>query len=255
MALRRSYGDVVTDAISCDPAAMVADLAAPARDPWLERRKLVWGASEMPILFAARGWLSAEALTQAQRDEMELAKVGAARGVPKYLARKAGLMRDRKGQSQEHTARVEQELLSVWKRTYADHYGVEPESVRHASEWPIEWQPMPDRECEFLGATWDAYGRDMYDGSIVGIELKAPPTFEAWGKWGLRWSAQVHAQNGVLGYARSLVVVGNGWAIQDAAGPVTTHEVMRDEREIERCRDAARDAMAAVVRLRAQKGE
>lgn len=234
---------------SCDPAAMAADLAPVERDPWLVRRHACWGASELPVLYAARGWLPTDAITVAQRAELESAKLGKARGIAKHIARKAGLMRDKAGQSQAVTERSELALLAVWRRVYAEQYDVDPASIVHASEWPREWMPLRDSQCYALGATPDAYGRDVYDGSLVLIELKAPPEMEAWARWGLRWTVQCHGEIAVTNAARALLVCGNGWAIPDREGPVTTNVIDRDEAEIARCREAATDAMAMVEEL------
>lgn len=237
--------------LSCSPESMEADrvAGAPSGDQWLQRRHLLWGASDVPVLFAARGWLSAAALTDAQRKELEDCKRGAGRGVPKYLARKAGLMRDKKGQPQHETEAIEKRLLSLWRERWAEDYGVDPDSVRHSSDVPREFLPLVCRVCHVLGATPDAWGRDIYDGSLTGIELKAPPDREAWAKWGERWTVQVHAQNGVCGYSRSLLVCGEEWAIPDRAGRVTTTEIERDEQAILRTREAAVDAWETVRRL------
>jgi hypothetical protein len=239
--------------ISCDPASMERDLDAPA-DPrdastWLGRRSLWWGASEIPLLYAAQGWLSAEALTVAQREELESCKRGKGRGLARYIARKAGLAKAKRGESQEAILRKELQLLDVWRRVYAEEHCIDPASVLHCSEMPREWFPLRDAECYALGATPDAIGRDFISGELVGIELKCPPDREAWSRWGLRWSVQCHAQNAVCRFARTLLVCGEQWAIPDRDGPVTTNVIERDESEMSRCREAATDAMATVEEL------
>jgi len=234
--------------ISCSPESLDADrvAGAPSGDPWLQRRHLLWGASDVPVLFAARGWLPPEALTASQRADLEPNR----QGIPRYLARKAGLMAPKRSSGGEEQERP---LLSLWLR-WAEEHGVDPDSVRHASEWPREWMPLPDRYCPHLGATPDAFGRDIYDGSLVGIELKAPPDSDAWSRWGLRWTVQVQAQMGVMGASRALLVCGERWAIPPHEGPVTTMAIERDDAMIARCREAAADAWETVERLRKGRG-
>jgi hypothetical protein len=223
------------------------DDAPPARapDPWLSRRKLLWGASDLPLLFASRGWLSTGDLTKTQCAELQDNRAG----IPRYLARKAGLMGDRKGQSQAKTLASELKLLETWTPRYALAAGVDPASVRHASSWPQEWMPLRDAECDSLGATPDAYGRDVYDGTLVMADCKCPPDDDAWSRWGKRWSVQMQGQMAVTRASRALVIVGNRWAIPGAAGSVTHHEVERDESVIARIREACEDAWATVQRL------
>lgn len=234
--------------ITTDPASWEGKLPTRPVDPWLARRRLGWGASDLPVLFAARGWLDAGAITADQRAEIENNR----HGVPRYLARKAGLMKDKRGQSQAQIEAQEKTLLRVWLSQAEDH-GVDPDSVRHASEAPREWYPLIDRHCPALSTTPDAWGRDIYDGSLVTIELKCPPDVEAWSRWGMRWTVQVTGQLAVTGADRGLLVCGERWAIPGADGRVTTNAIERDEPRILRCREAAADAMKMVEDLRRVK--
>lgn len=230
------------------------------RERWLARRGGAWGASETPVLLAARGLIDVERCPAYLRAELEVGRWG----VPRYLAAKAGLAgRKRTGAAAKRGTERECELLATWVQLVVHgqvpEAGVDPATVRHADALPLEWQPIRDPECDALAATPDGWARGILEGELVVIELKC----SVGGKREERslaevphWEAQVHAQLAALSAEVGLLVIGHGWARDRGDGidgPIYTHVIERDEQRIAQIREVCESEWAEVERLRARR--
>jgi hypothetical protein len=214
-------------------------------DPWHERRRHSFGASEVPALLVALG----------------LASDAEAAALPKYMREAAGRIIRRKafptrersgGSAASRGQRAELPCLVAWAAS-DDAVARELVSAHHADEAPRSWYPLVDRHCPRLSATPDGWGVDVY-GDTIGLEVKT--TMEPLGGRLPWWYAtQVHAQNAVADYARSAIVIGEGWAHWDEGRRLPPHAVIveRDEERIERIRAAVRTGWARVEAMRAER--
>ena len=195
-------------------------------DPWLERRLLGFGASEIGALLLALG--RATDAERATAPAYMLAEAG------RIFRRKAGHTRGGKaGLAAERGAEAERPILAAWSCPIRSRLV----SVTHADAAPRSWYPLVDRACPRLTATPDAWGVDVF-GDDCGIEIKATVRRREETPW--YWLAQVQAQAAVCGYPWAALVIGEGWASHDDRMrqlPVAV-AVERDERWIERIRSA-----------------
>lgn len=247
---------------SGDVAAIPPEAAEPTPESaWLARRSERWGASEVPTLLAWRGAIDVDRCPAYLREDLEPSRYGA--GIPRFLARKAGLTaRKKTGAAARRGSERERELLATWVRLLVHGEAacdVLPSTVRHADSIPHEWLPIVDRECPHLAATPDAWGRDLYTSALVAIELKCSMGHgrdERVLASVPHWEAQVHAEIAALGAASGVLVIGSGWALDRGDGidgPVRTHEIERDEARIAVIREVCADAWSAVERLRERR--
>jgi hypothetical protein len=237
----------VAAVMSMDPATMEAEaraarVTAPV-DPWLTRRLLGFGASEVGALLLALDLASLEERAAAPKYMLDDARV--------LIRRKAGLTRGGKaGRAAERGAEAERHVLAAWACPVRSQLV----SVTHADAAPRSWYPLVDRECPRLTATPDAWGVDLF-GDDVGIEVKATVHRREVTPW--YWLAQVHAQMAVCGYPWSALVIGEGWAHHDARGrqsPVAVY-VERDEAWIARIRSAVVAGWFRVVQAKGNADE
>lgn len=231
------------DVGSFDPAVMEAEARAvqATPDPWLERRRYGFGASELAPLLVALGRVT----------PLEIA------ALPKYLREQADTIirrkafprtRERKaGSAASRGQKAERLVLAAWN---AKADGIV--NVTHESVAPRSWFPLVDRHCPRLTATPDGWAHDVF-GDEVGLEVKT--TVESIGKTPWWWLTQVHGQNAVGAYERSLIVIGEGWAHWQTGRRGTPYAVSvpRDEEQIERIRAACRDGWARVEEMRAER--
>lgn len=241
-----------------EPPALSDAYRPPApKDPWLERRTMTIGGSEIGALLAAYGlapmdamlpsWLLKENVEHYQR-----------LGIPKMLAQKAGLRRRTKGDVKTKDAgnALERELLATYRSTLARHR-VDPRSIRHADTVPKQWFPLVDRACPALAVTPDAWARAV-DGELAMIELKCTfkPLAIIRAPWHYR--CQLQAEMAVCGARWGLLVMGEEWIAPETAtsgwearrGPVRAFAMGRDEAMIALIRTVATEAWSVVEKLR-----
>lgn len=214
----------MTDDLSLDPSTVDAQLDELPRDPWLERRMLTIGASEVPALYLAMGLVVPE------------------EEPPKWLAKLATQLLASKATGKAPASRadgaaargndVEEELLEEWN---SDPFNGWPR-FHHSKVAPREWFPLVDRRCPKLSCTPDAW--TWQRGRYINGQVKATVRLDATlGSWYHR--LQVQAEMAVLDSDRSLLIYGPGWAASwgQRAKPVGL-VVERDEAEIQRIRSA-----------------
>lgn len=236
-------GDVAAIAIERDESPRVA---------WLARRAGFWGASDVATLLAWKGAIDVERCPRYLTDDLVIGRWG----VPRFLARKAGLAGDKHRTSVMRAgSERERKLLCCWGAAGAAEWLVD--RVQHADSVPEEWLPIRDWQSPHLAATPDAWARDSIDGGLVAIELKCTMGLAVRDERALgnvpHFEAQVHAEIAALGATRGLLVIGMGWAGERGDGPVVTHEVERDEARIAQIREVCADAWQAVEALRARR--
>ena len=120
----------MSDELSLDPATVAAQLAELERppdesDPWLVRRRLSFGASEVPALLIALGRVAPSAVTP--KYVLKLAG--------KLFAAKAGLRRpDGAGRAAAVGADVEAEVVRAFNSDpWSGYPPIVPRARRHAS--------------------------------------------------------------------------------------------------------------------------
>lgn len=256
----------MTDELSLDHETVAMQLAdgelahvAPPADPWLARRTMAWGASEVPALLLALGL--ARGVDVPDYIARRARATTRARGQPRIIAEKAGLVAPlRVGRAAHLGTEREQELLEQWRahlergsyRCEAEELVI-PATVRHASVAPRCSLPWVDRHCTVLAATPDAWADDALGAELL-VELKCSTTERRELPW--HWMVQVQAQLAVIGAQWGLVVCGEYWAAEWAHdGPIRAWEVPRDEALIETIRDACREGWRRVEALRAERNE
>lgn len=236
-----------TEHPSVDPADLdmsVEAMSAPLPvsspgDPWLRRRMLSFGASEVPALLYALGverpWPNTPAYV------LDLSR--------RILGVKAGTRRPAKaGQAAQIGTDAEPDLVAAWNRSPLSGWPL----VTHASRMPREFLPLLDRECPRLSATPDGWCRVC--GDLVLVEVKTDqrgqrtePTRE--------WRWQVQAQMAVVGCDSAILLYGPGWAAWDMSrrGPISAWVIERDDEAIERIRAAAAEGWRRVEEIRSGK--
>lgn len=233
------------EALSLDFAMFdVEPVGAANADPWLERRKLAIGASELAMLFVALG--------RATPAEVAALPKYLREGAETFLRRKAFPRRSKSaGSAASRGQQAERPVLALWAKSDCP-IRAQLASVTHADAAPKSWFPLVDRHCPSLAVTPDGWAIDIF-GDDVGLEVKT--TVEPIGHTPWWWLAQVQAQNAVGSYAWSVIVVGEGWAHWQAhrRQPPRAIRVEPDPHYIERIRAACRDGWARVEEMRAEK--
>lgn len=222
----------------------VGPVEAANADPWLERRKLAIGGSELAMLFVALGRASTNEIVALPKYLRE--------GAETFLRRKAFPRRTKgAGSAASRGQHAERPVLSLWSKSDCP-IRAQLASVTHADAAPKSWFPLVDRHCPSLAVTPDGWAIDVF-GDDVGLEVKT--TVEPIGRTPWWWLAQVHAQNAVGSYAWSAIVVGEGWAHWQThrRQPPRAIRVEPDPVQIERIRAACRDGWARVEEMRAEK--
>lgn len=251
------------DRIDFGHAAMMPDPLSDAyrarhpEDPWLARRTLAWGGSEVsPLLFAyglaplgvaLPGWV------------IEQGEHYARLGVPKIIAWKANLRARPKGdtKTKDRGKDRERELLARWRSGTARHR-VDPKTIRHADTVPQEWFPLVDRRGVPLAVTPDAWARAASDRSLVAIEIKCTfkPLTEIAAPWHYRM--QLQAEMAVMNAAGGILVVGERWvdhrdSESEPDGPIRAFAVAPDPATVALIRTVATEAWALVEELQTVK--
>lgn len=212
--------------------------AKPEADPWLERRGLHFGASEIAALLIALG----------RRDAI---------GVPKYMEKnakkllhvKAGLRKpDKVGRAAREGSRSERALVEAFRRDPACPVRDLLASVTHADAAPKSFWPLVDRHCPRLSCTPDGWCRDLFGADVL---LEAKCTTEPLGTPHWYWTIQVQAGLAVSSCAWGVIVIGDCWAADwKQPGPVHAHVIERDEAVIAEIRSAVVDGWQRVEALR-----
>ena len=184
-----------------------------ARTAWLDRRRHAWGASEIPALLLAYDE-RADELRTARKYHLEDAGIGR-HGVPRIVARKAGLLAAKRASAAMRTgSEREAELLdalSVWS---------DLTQIARVEGHPIfgPMSPVRDRLGAPLAASIDAIAFvDGPGGGAVAVEAKCTRDGVVVVPW--YWIAQLQAQLACSGYARGAIVVGEGWAAGADSAP------------------------------------
>ncbi len=228
----------MVDELSLAPDVVSAQLAS-AVDPWLERRRHSWGASEIPALLLAYDRREEEAAS-ARRYHLDDSGISRA-GVPRIVARKAGLLAAKAGsRAMRAGAERERELIDRWSSAAGF------DDVRLESAAPREWYPLVDRHCHRLAATPDAWCRGP-SGELIIVEAKCTAGHHSHVEW--YWRVQLQAQIACTSAAAGVLVCGRGWVMGSDSEPIGWI-VERDDAEIERIRAVAIKAWADVERLR-----
>ncbi len=222
------------------------------QDPWLARRALSWGGSEVGPLLVAYGLAPAYAVLPAW--VIEQAEHYQRLGIPKIVAWKAGLRARPKGdtKSKGRGNERERELLARYKATIARHR-VDPRSIRHADTVPQEFFPLVDRSGVPLAVTPDAWARSASDGSLISIELKC--TFDELSIVAPPWHyvQQLQAEMAVMHASGGLLVVGERWVDDrdgEHDGPIRAFPVAPDPDAIAVIRAVVTEAWELVLALR-----
>ena len=256
--------DVYAIAALDTPPAPEAYAQPAETDPWLQRRALGWGASDVGVLLAALGrrpldWLPSYLQADAKTTNRT-------HGQPRIIAQKAGLIEPRKRGSAaaQGTAR-EAELLETWRglarRGQAGPVAAEIDhnTAEHASLMPREVLPLVDRHCPQLSATPDAWARCRLFGSLGVLECKC--SVRAYTAVPAIHVVQVQTQIAVMGAEWGCVIEGAGWSAEwtGGNGPVRTWGdgdglIVRDDALIAEVREAAEAGWALVERLRNDHG-
>lgn len=213
--------------------------AAPA-EPWLARRALTIGASDVPACLIAYGGETREG----RRYHAESARIVSTRHgeMPAFVAVKCGLRKGKKRSSA---------MAAGSRREVALLRAAEPQigaTVSLATDAPREWYPLIDRYCPALSCTPDAWARDWL-GELVAVEAKCTRDHPRELPW---WfEAQVQAQIAVMSAASGLLVCGRGWAVSDAVSSTPiVWEIEKSDAWIELIRMCA---INAAERIRAIK--
>lgn len=169
---------------------------APA-DPWLARRLLGFGCSELAALFVALGLRAPDGLPKYTQEDARL-----------IFRRKVTGRQKKAGAAARGGSEAERELLARWVDDGCPGTDVEPWTVRHSDDVPREWLPLVDRYEPRLLCTPDAWGRRGE--SLVAVEIKT--TWER--HYPRPWShaLQVQGEMAVMGAASGVIVAGPGWA-------------------------------------------
>jgi hypothetical protein len=227
------------DAQLAEPVAV-----APPSDPWLARRLLTVGASEVAVAMVIAGLAHIDDLPSYSQPNAKIMKAGG-KTAPRLVLEKARLKRPLAvSEDALIGARREAELLSAWGHQLARgtyHCDAEaliqPASVGHASLLPKEWMPLLSRGCRG-SATPDAWARDI-DGSLVNVQLKCCRQPKPELPW--YWRAQVVAECDVTCAEWGLLVCGVYWSISmTSRGPIVAWPVEPTPAETERIRSAVR---------------
>lgn len=226
------------DDLTCDFDSLPRKPLPLPDDPWLVRRLMSFGASEIYALLIALG------------DERP---TEATPGYTLKLARKLIGLKVLRRLPEEDTSvtragkDVEIELLEEWSR---DPFNRFPRGL-HASITPPHWYPLIDRFCPRLSCTPDAWSVGPGDN----IQIKTDRDGELQGVT-RGFYLQVQTEMAVLAASRTLIVYGPGWACTWAnkRRPPITWVVERDEECIAAIRSAARRGWKRVDQIWNENG-
>ena len=152
----------------------------------------------------------------------------------------------------------EREVLERFRaRCEAGAYAIDPDSIVHADAVPREWIPLVDRSCPQLASSPDAWGRDIYDGSLVVLEVKC--SYEAYMRRYRgpppHYDAQLQARMACEGGRVAMLIEGE-WFANDRHedGDVIGYDRAYDAITVAEIRAAARQQWEMVEELRRRMG-
>lgn len=250
----------MTEDLSCDFDALPAEPAeAVEPSPWHARRSLGIGCSELATCGVILGALHESEVPRSYADEAAIVQRGPGRGLPRLVARKLGLVRE-KPQRADVDGYRESEIMAAFvdglrHGTFSGRVAtIDPESVRHSSVLPEELYPLVDRVEPALRGSIDGFGRDDWGDLVVpdwkrakrsGVSRESLAAY--------RW--QLTGQCAVTGAAWGVIVVGVGYLIPGETGPIECYTVAPTAAELETARDWARRVWAMVESARAAGGK
>jgi hypothetical protein len=247
------------DGIDMSIAGMTPDPRAyaigPESDPWLERRMLGFGASELPMVLVATGRRRADTLPRWMQDQLRV--TNRTLGQPRLYAVKAGLVQQKRaGRAAAIGQEREEELLDEWRalllrREYAlaEEASINVASIRHARSVPRQWLPLRARHSDHIAATPDAWCFDEA-GRLYDVECKCVTTDVYECRW--YWRVQVQGQGMATGSDGGFVVCGQRWAHDNRNdGSVVRCFVEPDDALRSELAEAADEAWEKVETLRA----
>jgi hypothetical protein len=242
---------MTADALSLAPD-VVLEQCAPVRyahaSPWLARRALRFGASDVPAVLLAYDPRPDEIET-AREYHREAARITQTRRgpMPMVVARKAGLRKpQRTSDVMRRGTEREEALLRLWAAHSPD---IAPRSLVLASEMLPHARHIVDHHCPALAATLDAVALDLLGEPMV-VEGKCPRDWPDALPWYHR--VQVQGQLAATDYTAGALVVGPGWGavarLEDIETDPIAWMVERSEDEIARIREACTRAAADLAR-------
>jgi hypothetical protein len=222
------------DDLTCDFDALPRERLPLPTDPWLVRRMLSFGASEIHALMLALGEEQPDETTPAYT--IEAAK--------RLFGLKAGLrLPERENAVTDAGKEAEHELLEAWSR---DPFSRWPRAV-HASVVPASWFPLVDRFCPRLSCTPDAW----CVGGDTNVQIKTDVAGDLTGVT-RGFYLQTQGEMGVLGMRRTALLYGPGWACtwdKRARRAPIAWPVERDDECIESIRSACRRGWKRVEQI------
>ena len=219
------------------------------------------GSSDIALAMLSGGHRQMHTAPRWMQDKAEVMKRC---GLPRWIAEKVGAaVKPRQNASMLRGIAREPELLTAWiERLERDEWqceeerSIDPESVTWAGALPEEWPPLRDKHSPIVVKP-DAWAR-TWSGDYVVISIKCARygmTSAAWwnGITEVPWyyATQLDAEFAAIHRAPlALFVVGCGWNRDDddprSDGPVLVLPHWRDERDVEKAREVAREAWAIV---------
>lgn len=240
----------------------------PPTDPWLQRRALGWGASDVAALFVGYDLRDPLLLGDKARKNGHRFARGRWR-LPRIVLEKAGAVSPLSGGGTPRAAGIAREraLVEQWRRLVErGHAGpdaelVDPATVLYVPDAiPVELIPLVDRHEPLLCVSPDVFSRDVF-GLLGCWDAKASVHGYADKRDGvpLEHVIQVNAQRATCGaFGASGIVEGCGWGATwrdhggEPSGPIVTWAVERDEALIREIRQVVRHAWTDVLSVRAE---
>lgn len=263
--------DVYTgDDLSLDDRTVERQLSQPCghveRDPWLARRGLTIGASEVAALFVAYDVEDPATLGSYARKSGARRARGKWKNEPRIVLEKAGILPPLKsGKGADRGLSLERELIRQWRtrvqRGTADAGArmIDGDSIDYVPDRvPREIMPLVDRLCPALAVTPDVWARDIF-GDLGAAEAKC--SMRPYGEAKRQHVIQLHAQCAVIGGTWAAVCEGEGWGADwrdhagEPSGPIRTWPVAIDATLIATIREVCTRAMARVFEIREASGQ
>lgn len=256
--------------LALDDLTVEAQLSQPhgyePADPWLARRGLTIGASEVAALFVAYDVEDPSQLGAYAQKAGALRARGKWKGEPRIVLEKAGILPPLKACKAAGAGKErERELVRQWRMhvrrgtTDAAASLIDPDSIAYVPDvLPMEIAPIVDRRCPALAVTPDVWARDLL-GDLGMVEAKC--SVHPYGRAKRQHVIQLHAQAGATGAMWAAVAEGEGWGAEwrdhagEPHGNVRTWPVDIDTALIATIRELCTRAMARVMEIREQAME
>ena len=248
------------DDLALDMETVGAQLAErPAR----ARKLRGIGGSDIAYLMVAFGLMAPESAPAWIRRKSE--RMPRRMGLPRGLAQRMGLAAEERGATLTTGNEREPEVLAAWiERLERGEWhqewerDIDPDSVQWAGALPVEWVEHADVESPLIVHP-DAWAR-TYRGALVTVEIKCARygySSPAWWNGAIEapwyYASQIQAYHAVMRSTRGALIVGCGWNRDDddprSDGPLLALACDRDEREVDRVREVARQAWELVQKV------